>query len=100
MSYIENAKDDTIIAGTSENDTITNYGNRVIINASDGNDQINNIFGDNVTIDTGNGNDRVQIGGGNNLLINLGEGNDNFYNRRIRKHKKWYNIFGDGYENA
>ena len=83
MAEIYNEKSNTLLSGTSGNDSITNHsGNNVTIDASAGNDYINN-SGFFVSINAGIGNDSIDnrsgdvsinAGDGHNLIYNLGAG--------------------------
>ena len=75
--YIENDKDDVIVRGTEENDTIDNYGSNVTILALGGDDSINNEGGGtSVIIDAGAGNDTIENNYVEWVTIDAGEGND------------------------
>ena len=69
---IDNNANKTLIAGTSEADTITNKGTKVTINAGKGDDTIKNIdsYGANVYLyKKGDGNDSITNFGANDTLI-------------------------------
>ena len=74
---IGNFKSNTLLSGTSGNDSIANYnlGKSVTINAGAGNDSIYN-DGDNVTIYGGAGNDTIFNYFGSSVTIDGGAGND------------------------
>ena len=69
------AKNDTVVVGTADADSIFNQGLRVTINALDGNDTINNNLGNNVSISGGAGDDSI-YSLSNKVTISGGEGND------------------------
>ena len=76
MSKISNKSSNTIISGTSEEDSILNYGNNVTINAGAGNDSVRS-YGVNVTINSGAGDDTIDsYGSGTVYRYNAGDGND------------------------
>jgi len=77
MSWIYNYEDNTVVTGTSEDDSISNDGDSVTIDGGAVNDYIQNYYGDSVTIDGGAGNDYI-YNYGNNVLIEYasGDGND------------------------
>lgn len=75
MAEIKNSINDTIIPGTPNDDSITNFGYNVTINAGAGNDSIYNYLGSNEILDAGDGNDLI-VSTGNNMTINPGNGND------------------------
>ena len=82
---ITNKNDNTVVSGSSSNDTIYNYGSRVGINAYAGNDYLvsfSTLISDSyygyVTIDGGAGDDTVE-GFGHLTYINGGSGNDSLY---------------------
>ncbi len=93
----QNTTDNTLFSGTSDADTLQNWGVNVTINAGDGDDNIYNdsqAFGafinadggndsvnnnaDNVTIDGGEGNDRIRVFA-SYASINGGAGDDSIY---------------------
>ena len=81
MANIYNSASDTLLSGTSGDDSITNwYGDSVTINAGAGNDSIYNYYGDSVTINAGAGNDYIYNRYGGSVTINAGAGNDSIYN--------------------
>jgi len=99
MADFNNYEHNTIITGTSGddsifnsgdfvtinaqggNDNIGNSGDSVLINAGAGDDSINYMEGDSVTIDAGAGDDFVQgLVQGSNISISAGDGNDTIYN--------------------
>ena len=108
FANIENSTSNTLISGTSEADSITNYAYGATINTGDGDNTVRNIRNDaynsdsalsafNVSINTGAGNDSVANGGfyctintgagddsisngGRYATINAGSGNDSVYN--------------------
>ena len=99
MAVIYNYESNTLLSGTSGDDSIRNqFGNRatidagagndfihnsgsdVTINAGAGNDSILNDWGDSVTINTGAGNDSVENWRGSSVTINTGDGNDSVSN--------------------
>ncbi len=81
---INNEEGNTLLSGTSDNDTIQNGGywdgnwhygySYVSIDAGAGNDSVSN-WGKNVTIDGGDGKDTID-NYGNSVTINAGAGND------------------------
>ena len=86
MAEINNDKSNTLLTGTSGDDSIQNGGywsdswhdggSNVTINAGAGNDDVLNYDGSsNVTINTGAGNDEVR-NWGSSVTINTGAGND------------------------
>ena len=83
MATSVNSDSNTLIAGTSGNDSIQNSGANVTITAGGGNDTINN-SGTNVYIDGGAGDDTVIISGGseggNTFVYSAGDGNDILFN--------------------
>ena len=74
MAYISNSNDDTIIVGTSGNDTIENSGNRVTIIGGAGNDLIYST-GINALIYSEIGDDKVRVRGGYST-VHAGTGDD------------------------
>ena len=94
MATITNSKSNTLLSGTSSNDTIYNGGyyndswhdggNKVTISAGAGNDDILNHDCDSVTIDAGAGNDDI-TNFGSKVTITGGSGNDTFYNNCFRQ---------------
>ena len=94
MAVKTNKKNGITVKGTSKTDSITNYGNKVTINAGKGNDTVNNEGGSNLSIVGGAGNDfiyntynpaehRGYYGtGGENVTIDAGEGDDTICNER------------------
>ena len=68
----------TIIYGTNSDDTITNSGDKVTIQALRGNDSINNKAA-NVSVDGGEGADKI-INSGKNVTITPQDGNDTVSN--------------------
>ena len=80
---LENRTANAVIRATAYNDTVTNYAQKVAINAGDGNDHIYLSESKNGSVDAGAGNDTVDIGdGSSNVLINVGGGNDLITNAR------------------
>ena len=93
MANFRNDNSNTLLSGTSGDDSIRNGGSwyengvdtwhdggsNVTINAAEGNDSVDNYFGSKVTINTGASNDYVW-NGGSSVTINTGEGNDLVYN--------------------
>ena len=75
---ITNSDSNTLITGTSLNDTISNSGDRVTIDAAGGNDSIDN-GGSLVSISAGAGDDSI-ISSGESVYIEGGEGNDTIGN--------------------
>ncbi|MBR4382613.1 MAG: hypothetical protein IKP64_03550, partial [Selenomonadaceae bacterium] len=90
---IINYNNDTIVNGTSSNDTIYNSGSRVKIYASTGNDSIYNggDYHDNVTIDAGAGNDTIFNNYVNNVSVSGGTGDDS-----ISNYSAWYSTIDAG----
>ena len=89
MAEITNTTHETLITGTSEADSIKNYGGKVTINTGNGDDYVDNFFWSStygnssanyVSINTGAGNDEVYNHHGRYSTINTGEGNDSVYN--------------------
>ena len=109
VKKVSNAVSDTLLTGSTYDDTITNSGENVTIQARAGNDSIynsdneGNNSGSNVLIDGGTGNDIIKngdefsdggdnvtiLGGassdeisndGTNVLVNAGAGNDSIFN--------------------
>ena len=76
MSTVSNGMSNTIIAGTSGNDSVYNYGHRVTVDAGAGNDTIRNSYANNVSINAGAGNDSVYNYSGVNVTISGGTGDD------------------------
>ena len=74
------SNNNTVLTGTSGNDTISNYGSYVTINTGAGNDSISNANyrggGSNVMVNAGAGDDSISNWGGTYLTINAGEGNN------------------------
>ena len=108
-NHIHNEISNTIVSGTSGDDSIKNgdfeYGNRIFANfvtinggagndyiyncghnafidVKDGNDFIYNMFGYNATINSGDGNDCIFNSNSHNVIINSGTGCDSI--------KNWY----------
>ena len=89
MAKTRNTKSNTLLSGTSGNDTILNggywdgdwhdAGSNVTINSGAGNDDVYNL-GLSVTINTGAGNDEVTNYSGDSVTITGGKGNDSIYN--------------------
>ena len=90
MAVIDNEKSNTLLSGTSGDDSIKNGGywdgdrhdggSNVTINAGAGNDYVyNDEEGSSVTINTGAGNDYVN-NWGYSVTINTGAGNDSVDN--------------------
>ena len=88
---INNDDDSVVIAGVKGSHIIKNTGSFVTINASAGNDTIQNGSSDsysdsedkrgsNVSINGGAGNDDIHNNGGNNVIIKGGEGDDTINN--------------------
>ena len=76
MANLYNFDSDTIITGTAENDTISNEGSRVTIEALGGNDYVSsNYEASNVSINAGDGDDTIHNEGSNGT-IDAGAGND------------------------
>ncbi len=87
MADFYNDTSNTIISGTSDADSIWNYGESVTINAGDGDNTVRNsdsynsvsgnsvMTGDSVMINAGVGNDSIN-NEGENATINAGAGND------------------------
>ena len=80
MAEIYNFTSNTLLSGTSGNDSVYNssYGSSVTINTGAGYDEVLN-RGESVTINTGEGNDYV-YNGGSSVTINTGVGNDSVFN--------------------
>ena len=74
------SQSNTTIYGTNANDTITNKGDKVTVQALRGNDSINNKAAQ-VSIDGGEGNDRI-INTGKTVTIKGGAGNDTIKNEK------------------
>ena len=79
---ISNSNSNTIINGTSYDDSIYNYyGDSVSIDAGAGDDSIDNYYSQNVTINAGADNDYIyNSGSGLNVKIDAGAGNDSIFN--------------------
>lgn len=76
---ITNDDNDTLIAGTSLNDTVINNGSNVTINAGAGDDTVIN-SGANVTINAGEGDDFIELKNKSAAVIEAGVGNDTVNN--------------------
>ena len=82
---INNVNSDSLISGTKINDSISNYGTNVTIQALGGDDTISN-ESENSIIDAGTGNDSISnyspqgVLLADNVSINAGEGNDTIRN--------------------
>ena len=76
MADIYNTASNTLLAGTSGNDSIKNGGYWY-----EDSNYIWHNGGSNVTINAGKGNDSIYNGGGSNVTINAGAGDDYIYNR-------------------
>ena len=72
---ISNSNSNTLLSGTSGNDTIGNYGAHVSINAGAGNDSVYN-GGENNTISPGSGNDYIDNAWAHGSVYIYGGGND------------------------
>ena len=74
---IDNGNWNTLVAAGEYNDTITNSGSEVTINADAGDDSINS-SGESVSIDAGAGDDTIELTGKGSSTINYksGDGND------------------------
>ncbi|MBR1396530.1 MAG: calcium-binding protein, partial [Selenomonadaceae bacterium] len=82
MADISNSTSDTLVSGTSGNDSIYNYywNSQATINSGAGDDEIYN-SGTQVSIDAGAGDDFISNGNyGDNVSISGGSGNDSIYN--------------------
>ena len=86
MANISNNTPNSLVSGTSDNDSIYSAGNKVTISGDGGNDTISNDGAASVSINGGEGNDSIMSsirGGTNNpddcTLIG-GEGNDSIHN--------------------
>ena len=93
MAEINSTLSNTLLTGTSSDDSIQNGGywyengdytwhdggSNVTINSGAGNDEVLNYYGDSVTINTGDGNDSVK-NSGDSVTINTGAGNDSIRN--------------------
>ena len=87
MAEITNTTHETLITGTSADDTIENYGEKVIISTGSGNDSVYNCLplynlngmlyhSKSVSINTGAGNDSVENWNSDYVTISTGVGND------------------------
>ena len=79
---VENNTSNTLVSGTNDSDTVSNYANNVTVYANGGNDKIVN-RGSNVFIDGGIGNDAIDLdpyyhGSIKNVTLTGGTGNDTF----------------------
>ena len=111
INAINNTASNTIVNGTSNNDSIYNTGTNVSISGGTGNDYIYNDRGTSVlmnggtnndtlynykgnlvTINADNGDDEAHSYEGDSVLINLGDGND-YSNAFLSKN---ITVFGDG----
>ena len=94
---IENQTSNTLLSGTSGDDSIYNdySGDSVTINAGAGNDSIYT-YGDSVTIDAGAGNDSIYNSNSKNMTINAGTGNDSIGMIDYSKNTKIQYSNGDG----
>lgn len=68
------------VVGSSERDTINNYGNDVTISSGAEDDYVYNYYGSSVLINVGNGDDSVDNYYGSNATINGGAGYDTIEN--------------------
>lgn len=76
MAYIINSNSNTLVSGTSGNDTIVNGGGKnITVEAGKGHDKFTN-NGTNVKVYMGDGCDKVWNNVGSNVVINLGKGSD------------------------
>ena len=75
MAEIRNEESNTLVSGTSGDDSIFNDGANVTISAGNGNDSIEN-WGNDSTILGGNGNDSVKNYGHTLVKIDTGAGDD------------------------
>ena len=81
MADFYNDKSNTLISGTSGNDSINNwYGSNVTIDGGEGADTIHNYYISDVSIIGGTGNDYINNEYGSNVTINSGAGDDFIYN--------------------
>ena len=86
MAINPNKTSKILITGTSEADSIKNYGYQVTISTGNGNDTVHNDYYDyklspsSVSIDTGEGNDYVKNYIGRYVTVTTGTGNDYVYN--------------------
>ena len=82
MAVIYNETSNTLVTGTSDNDTIENHGSYATIKTGAGNDSVSNsTYGDdgaNSLIDGGNGSDSID-NYADNVKIDGGDGNDLIY---------------------
>ncbi|MBQ6759061.1 MAG: hypothetical protein IJP42_08310, partial [Selenomonadaceae bacterium] len=79
MAEIYNDKSNTLLVGTSDNDSIYNIGSNVSIETGAGNDTVRN-EGELASINTGEGNNSIVNEGGNYVTIIAGEGDDTVNN--------------------
>lgn len=81
MAFFTNWNDNSIVSGTSNDDTVVNYSGNVTIKAGKGNDSIRNYYeGHNSLIDGGAGNDYIS-NKGDKVSILAGAGNDKINNQ-------------------
>ena len=86
MANINNTANDTLLSGTSGNDSIENKRHwgvsteNVTIDAGAGNDSISNHFGANISINAGADNDYIYNMEGSSVTIDAGAGNDTIAN--------------------
>ena len=84
----------TVVSGTSNNETIKNYGNYVTINAGDGKDSVYN-SAYYVTVNAGAGADTVNNYSGDYVFINGGTGTDSI----VGYSYNWYDTVDGGADN-
>ena len=78
MAVINNTTSNTLLSGTSGNDSLYNTGNHVTLSGGAGNDTIYNMKGNYISINAGVGNDAAHTYEGDSLIVNLGSGDDYF----------------------
>ena len=84
MAFISNDASNTLLSGTSDNDTVQNTGSNVTIAAGEGDNSIRSFFGSDVSITAGKGNDYVindYTDGSttDNVKIFVGDGNNTVF---------------------
>lgn len=102
MAVIRNTKSNKKIMGTSGNDIISSYGNKITIDGGYDNDFISNYGGSNVSISGGYGNDSITAllgssnsSNGKKVTISGGIGDDQIASTNYKGTLFKYN-FGDG----
>ena len=85
---IDNSKDSSLVAGTSDADSIYNDGDNLTVNGGAGNDTVEN-DGASVSVDAGTGNDYIYNHLGHYAVIDAGAGND-YINNGVLWGGTWY----------